>query len=412
MRSRLAGMTERSTRWSAHVPLGQRALEVRRGTAWPRRRLRPRRATPMSTTPLASCTSIGPTSSGENTPRPPPSIMAGPPMPMFESSVAMITSQAPRRAALPAKQRPELMPIVGTTPLSRAIDENVGVTSGRDSQPPELSRPLASPVRLPPVPARPPPPSVKNTTGRRHGPGELQHAVGLRVVDRALGAGEHGVVVGQHDGARRRRAELVAVDAADAADHAVGGELADHLLHRQAGARRQHEAAVLDERAVVAQVVDVLAGRALVGLAAPGHGVGPGVVERDGVALDDLGEVGPDLVEVDLVVDGRGQVADVGRLDEHQRVALEHGVADGDADEAHEAGVGGRHDVLHLHGLHDEELLAGAAPGRPRPRRSARSVPCSGERTAVVPAGPSSGVGGRAVGGAAGGRAGDRPARP
>jgi hypothetical protein len=30
--------------------------------------------------------------------------MAGPPMPMFESRVAMITSQQPRMAALPAKQ--------------------------------------------------------------------------------------------------------------------------------------------------------------------------------------------------------------------------------------------------------------------------------------------------------------------
>ena len=42
--------------------------------------------------------------SGSNTPSPPPSIMAGPPMPMLESSVAMTTSQHPRIAALPAKQ--------------------------------------------------------------------------------------------------------------------------------------------------------------------------------------------------------------------------------------------------------------------------------------------------------------------
>ena len=121
----------------------------------------------MSTTPLRTWTSIGPTSSGENTPRPPPSIIAGPPMPMLESSVAMTTSQAPRIAALPAKQRPELMPMVGTTPLSRAIEANVGVTSGRDRKlPDDGSRPF-SPVRLPPVPARPPPPSVKNTSGSR-----------------------------------------------------------------------------------------------------------------------------------------------------------------------------------------------------------------------------------------------------
>ena len=39
-----------------------------------------------------------------NTPRPPPSIIAGPPMPMLESSVAITTSQQPSSAALPAKQ--------------------------------------------------------------------------------------------------------------------------------------------------------------------------------------------------------------------------------------------------------------------------------------------------------------------
>ena len=89
-------------------------------------------------------------------------------MPMFESSVAMMTSQQPSSEALPAKQRPELMATVGTTPLSRAIDANVGVTSGRLRKlPDDGSRPF-SPVRLPPVPARPPPPSVKNTSGSRH----------------------------------------------------------------------------------------------------------------------------------------------------------------------------------------------------------------------------------------------------
>ena len=55
-------------------------------------------------TPLAVCTSVGPIALGSYTPRPPPSIIAGPPMPMFEPSVAMITSQQPSSAALPAKQ--------------------------------------------------------------------------------------------------------------------------------------------------------------------------------------------------------------------------------------------------------------------------------------------------------------------
>ena len=47
---------------------------------------------------------MGPTASGSTTPSPPPSIMAGPPMPRLASGVAMITSHAPASAALPAKQ--------------------------------------------------------------------------------------------------------------------------------------------------------------------------------------------------------------------------------------------------------------------------------------------------------------------
>ncbi len=73
-------------------------------------------ATGMSTTPFGTCTDIGPTSSGRNTPRSPPSIIAGPPIPIDEFAVAMMTSHDPSSAALPAKHRPELMPTIGTQP--------------------------------------------------------------------------------------------------------------------------------------------------------------------------------------------------------------------------------------------------------------------------------------------------------
>ena len=56
---------------------------------------------------------------GPTPPSPPPSIIAGPPMPMLEPSVAMTTSQQPSMAALPAKHRPEVMPTKGTRPVSR-----------------------------------------------------------------------------------------------------------------------------------------------------------------------------------------------------------------------------------------------------------------------------------------------------
>ena len=52
-------------------------------------------------------------------------------MPMLESAVAMITSQQPRSAALPAKQKRDVMPTIGTRPLSRAKEVKVGVSRGR-----------------------------------------------------------------------------------------------------------------------------------------------------------------------------------------------------------------------------------------------------------------------------------------
>ena len=186
------------------LPLGQRALEEREVVLRGRNgfglvvdaRCRRRR--------WRTWTSIGPTSSGENTPSPPPSIIAGPPMPMFESSVAMTTSHAPSRAALPAKQYPELMATVGTTPLSRAIDENVGVTSGRDSMPgARLAALLAGAVAAGAGAAA----AALGEEHERQAPrlGQLEHAVGLRVVDRTLRAGEDRVVVRAHDGARAGR---------------------------------------------------------------------------------------------------------------------------------------------------------------------------------------------------------------
>ena len=54
--------------------------------------------------PARASVSAGPTSSGATTPRPPPSIIAGPPMPMLALRVEITESQLPSSAALPAKQ--------------------------------------------------------------------------------------------------------------------------------------------------------------------------------------------------------------------------------------------------------------------------------------------------------------------
>ncbi len=127
-------------------------------------------------------------------------------------------------------------------------------------------------------PGRPPPPSVKNTTGSRQALGQLEQPVLLAVVLLALGAGQHGVVVRHDDAAGVDVVEQVAVHRADAGDQAVGRGAA--RSGRRAVRRRRWAAMdqrpVLDERARVAQVLDVLAGRALAGLPPALDGVGPG----------------------------------------------------------------------------------------------------------------------------------------
>ncbi len=80
--------------------------------------------------------------------------MAGPPIPMFESAVAITVSQQPSRAALPANTRPTAIPTLGTSPESRAKCSNARV-----------SRPAITGMSV--SPGRPPPPSAKSTTGSR-----------------------------------------------------------------------------------------------------------------------------------------------------------------------------------------------------------------------------------------------------
>ena len=131
-------------------------------------------------------------------------------MPIEAFSVAMMTSQQPSSAALPAKQRPETMPTSGTSPDSSAKMWKVVVSS------PATPMPSVSP-------GRPPPPSAKRTTGSRQLLGQLEQPVLLAVVLQALRAGEHGVVVGHGHAARAASApNSVAVDRADAGDQAVG----------------------------------------------------------------------------------------------------------------------------------------------------------------------------------------------
>ena len=81
--------------------------------------------------------------------------MAGPPIPMLASGVAMMTWQHPSSAALPAKQRPDTTPTRGTSPLSAPKRAKASVSS-----------PVTTAMSV--SPGRPPPPSAKSTTGSRN----------------------------------------------------------------------------------------------------------------------------------------------------------------------------------------------------------------------------------------------------
>ena len=91
--------------------------------------------------------------------------------------------------------------------------------------------------------------------------------------------------------------------------------------------RRSRSAPYSTKDAGVEQVVDVLARGALAGLAPARDGVGPLVVERHRLALEILGEIGPDVVEVDLLLDRARRSLDIGLLDEQQRMAFEDRIA-------------------------------------------------------------------------------------
>src|SRR5260370_306710 len=90
----------------------------------------------MSTTPLAVWMSIGPMSSGANTPRPPPSIIAGPPMPMLVPLVQIRISLTPAKEAFPVKQHLErAAPSMGGDGEGAALQEGAWVDLAVDVLP-------------------------------------------------------------------------------------------------------------------------------------------------------------------------------------------------------------------------------------------------------------------------------------
>jgi len=115
---------------------------------------------------------------------------------------------------------------------------------------------------------------------------DAQHAVGLGMVAHALRAGQHGRVVGHDHRATGFGAMDQAIDAADAGHHAVSWRVAHQVVLAAPAALGGHgQRAVFDEAALVAQIRDVFAGRALAQGVAPGDGFGAAGVQGERVAV-------------------------------------------------------------------------------------------------------------------------------
>ena len=212
-------------------------------------------ATATSTTPFGAWTASGPIASGSKVPRPPPSIIAGPPMP---SAVRLGGDDQVRAAGEHG--------VAGEA--AAGDDRDPRHQPGEPRPEREGARVERRDDRVVGVPRAPAAALREQDRGEAQALDQLEHAVLLAMADRALGPGEHRVVVGEHR-ARRAFAVQVAVDPRRAGDQPVGGRAGDQLRGLAPGAlRRDREAAVLDEAARVDEVGEVLARRAGTGCVA------------------------------------------------------------------------------------------------------------------------------------------------
>ena len=193
--------------------------------------------------------------------------------------------------------------------------------------------------------------------------GHLEQPILLAVVLRALRAGEHRVVVGHRHalGGPARPAEQFTVHIADTTESPSAGVDADQILDiATAPLRRDHERSVLDEGAVVDQIIEVLASGAMVASMPTRDRLGAMLVEADRMPIEYLSQVV--AFESDradrhgIRPDGDG--ADIALVQLHQGLPGVHRVTGG-----HQHGVdhasGRRGDlVVHLHRLDERDDLA------------------------------------------------------
>ena len=115
------------------------------------------------------------------------------------------------------------------------------------------------------------------------------------------------------------------IDAADAGDQSVRRGVLDQILDRAATAlRRDHQRAVFDEGAGIAQVVNILARSALMGFAAARDRLGPRIIEAVRMPLLHFLQVVANVIEIDCLRIPRLCDADISLLDESQRMAFKY----------------------------------------------------------------------------------------
>ena len=189
---------------------------------------------------------------------------------------------------------------------------------------------------------------------------QLEQPVALAVVEEALRAGQHGVVVGHDRDTRALGTELARIDAAGAGDQPVGRRVALQVVQAAPAALRRHrEGAVLEQAAGVEQIVDVLARSAPALRMAPLHGLGAGLVAEQPAPVEHGLQIGARARRVGRRRGRRRHRGrDAGLQLDQQRAFADH-VAHGRADGAHDAGFAGLQRHLHLHRLEQQQCLTG-----------------------------------------------------
>ena len=136
--------------------------------------------------------------------------------------------------------------------------------------------------------------------------GDFKHAVFLSMILQSLGPGEHHVVVGHDNGLGVLIWEQIAIDAANAADHAVTGCVFHEVLHGSAAALGGNgQRAIFDERLGVAQIFDIFTGRSMLRLSALGDRRWPVFIEAVLMSEVGFGQIGANVVEINERIGGR-----------------------------------------------------------------------------------------------------------